>query len=558
MAYVYNQATGKFYDGNGNVVPIEQISQQNADYTTINAPVREPTPAPQAAPASAVPTYIQREDPRTGMSITTPNPASPEGARLIDQQWALAGVAAGERPLTPMTPAFNDPYAVENSFKPTGNSPAEQNLRDQLSQAVANREAVRATWTPPEAPSTDMNSREKINKKLGSLSGMGSLQLDSMKEHLQIGGPLDPMNRGIMLKGPTEYAVKAGGNIQYGDPYSRAIGIGLNTAAIFGSAPAIYANTDVSKLAGIEIMRQQKAMAGDTKGSQFYGGELAANIKGFTDLSDAYHAAGMKSGKPAPANPFEYRGDLAVEFLKGAPRRDTEKFSPVSGEMGGFLPQINGRGLGLQEWSWKAALNTDKPGKYGAAPAVSFMAAIQKLGRSGSEYGPYGALAGAGTRKERTLADVQADIQSQIGRSQPSIKSMAPESMIWERAPAAGPKNPPGTPAPGSSWVDNAIGMLKGPILIGNAGGFGAQAADQGYVNSVVVPASLMPKDQPKTLFEDTASWFKNAPILGGFYNAGAGMSSKNVNDLNKFITSAPILENIRKGGAGVWIKIRV
>jgi hypothetical protein len=447
--------------------------------------------AAAANPAAATPVYVQREDARTGQTITTPNPANPEGARLIDQQWAAAGVAAGERPAYPLTPSYNDPYLVENTFRPAAEdtSAAAENLRLQLAQAAVNREVVKATWTPPEAPSSDMNSREKINAKLGSISGIGALQQDSMATHLQIGGP----DAGYHMGG-TDYAIRSGGNIQYGDIYSRAIGQALNMGALFDAAPAIYANRDVAMLSGQELMRQQKVMAGDTKAAQFYAGDLANNIKGFTELSEAYHAAGMKSGKPTPANPYEYRGDLSVEFLKGLPINSNYMFSPVSGEMSRDLPKVNGKGYGLQQWQWDTGLNTDKPQKYGQAPGVSFLAAIQKLGQSGSEYGPYGALSGAIQQRGRTLGDFQADLKVQLGKSLP-----APFKSSYEVP--AGPKNPPGTPAPGKSWVDNAIGMLKGPILIGNAGGFGVQAAGEGDQLSTIELGGLK-KPYISTLYQ--------------------------------------------------------
>ena len=392
---------------------------------------------PQAAPAQPVQQpsqamtandYIQVEDPRTGMSRTIPNANTPAGAALIDQMWAAAGLPAGQRPLyAPSTTGYD---AINNPVKLSSGVP--QQVADifarQQSEALANQKYVDLTWSRPVSPTGyttgpngehigGMDTREGIASTLGGGGSMGLLQADSLASHLQIGGSLDPNNAGVYFKGPTDYAVASGGAVTIGDQYSRAIATALQGAALSGignlnalSGPAIYANPETANLAGLEIMRQATGRGlvqspdvvgnaitdrgGNTRASMFYAGEENKVAESYVDIASAYHHFGQDINQPIPPNPYEYRADLAVEFLKGQPQNSQYQFSPVSGEMSAQLPQVNGKGYGIQQLAWDTALNTDKPGTYGAAPSADFMQAAQYLGGATGQYGPYGALAG--------------------------------------------------------------------------------------------------------------------------------------------------------------------
>jgi len=141
------------------------------------------------------------------------------------------------------------------------------------------------------------------------------------------------------------------------------------------------------------ILEAQRQAAFKTPGQtddRYYSGELQKWVENKVELSSTYHHIGMKAGIPIPANRFEYQGDLAVELLKGAPRKDSERFSPVSGEMAPHLPQFEGRGEGIQDYAWRLS----EYGTLGAGP-VSYSPGIEKLLSSEGQYGPYGVLWGA-------------------------------------------------------------------------------------------------------------------------------------------------------------------
>jgi hypothetical protein len=139
-------------------------------------------------------------------------------------------------------------------------------------------------------------------------------------------------------------------------------------------------------------LEAQRQAAFGTLGSgddRFFSGEFQKWIENKVETSSAYHHVGMKSGIPIPANRFEYQGDLAVEFLKGEPRKDSERFSPVSGEMALSLPQFGGRGEGVQDYAWRLS----EEGK-GGAGQVSYYPAVEKLLSAEGKYSVYGKLWG--------------------------------------------------------------------------------------------------------------------------------------------------------------------
>ena len=139
----------------------------------------------------------------------------------------------------------------------------------------------------------------------------------------------------------------------------------------------------------LEAQRKAAYLTPGMRDDMYFGNELQKWAQNKVEVSSAYHHMGMDAGIPIPPNRFEYQGDLAVEFLKGKPQKDSEMFSPVSGEMSPSLP--NG-GLGLQQYQWNQALATDRgesqPGQ------VSFSSAIEKLGSAEGQYGVYGTLSG--------------------------------------------------------------------------------------------------------------------------------------------------------------------
>lgn len=121
--------------------------------------------------------------------------------------------------------------------------------------------------------------------------------------------------------------------------------------------------------ATLETQRQAAIKTPGRRDEQFFGTELTKWAQRPVELSSAYHKIGMMAGRTIPENPFEYRGDLAVEFLKGAPKKVSEQFSPASGQMKQYLPG----GKGLQETLWTTA-------RTGQAPTGSYMNAISVLG----------------------------------------------------------------------------------------------------------------------------------------------------------------------------------
>lgn len=141
----------------------------------------------------------------------------------------------------------------------------------------------------------------------------------------------------------------------------------------------------------LEYQRQAAYATPTRRDETFYMNELQKWAQAPVEQASAYHDIGMESGKAIPANPYEYQADLAVEFLKGAPTKSSEYFSPVSGVMSRSLPG----GEGLQQFAWREAVAVDRGARRQDMPGqVSFMTAVTKLGQATGQYGPYGRLYG--------------------------------------------------------------------------------------------------------------------------------------------------------------------
>ena len=108
----------------------------------------------------------------------------------------------------------------------------------------------------------------------------------------------------------------------------------------------------------------------------------------------------MASGVQTAANPYEYLGDLSVEFLKGTA---TKGFSPVSGEIESYLPASGG----LQDWAWSNA--------EGKGTNVSYLPALAYLASAEGIEGPYGALYGGTGAKYVSAGDVSQRLSAWSG-----------------------------------------------------------------------------------------------------------------------------------------------
>jgi len=148
------------------------------------------------------------------------------------------------------------------------------------------------------------------------------------------------------------------------------------------------ASEDVITGRTLEAQRQAAFKTPGLTDDRFFSNALQQWVENKIELSSTYHHIGMRAGIPIPANRFEYQGDLAVELLKGEPRKDSERFSPVSGEMSQYLPKYQGRGEGIQDYAWRLAERGTGAGQ------VSFGAGIEKLLSAEGKYGPYGILFG--------------------------------------------------------------------------------------------------------------------------------------------------------------------
>lgn len=141
------------------------------------------------------------------------------------------------------------------------------------------------------------------------------------------------------------------------------------------------------------------AMArGDVNQAFYYQNQQQKAARNLEELSSSYHSVTKRMGISLPANRYEAVGDLATEYLKGTPTKDSERFSPISGMLLGVLPSYKTKagteaGLGVQQDAWNQAQNRDA-GK--GVNFTDFSAAALYLGEAvkAGFQGPYADLYG--------------------------------------------------------------------------------------------------------------------------------------------------------------------
>jgi hypothetical protein len=173
-----------------------------------------------------------------------------------------------------------------------------------------------------------------------------------------------------------------------GDSKTQAIASELASKPYLVNTIQPYKSYASAVATALEIQRE------NTTGhaQSYYGNELQKLIESNVGISSEYHYQAMKSGLPQAANPYEYLGDLSVEFLKG---NATKNFSPVSGEIESYLPSSGG----LQDWAWENAKGNNLNVSY--MPALAYLASAEGL------EGPYGALYGGTGVKYVQPSDVK-------------------------------------------------------------------------------------------------------------------------------------------------------
>jgi len=146
-----------------------------------------------------------------------------------------------------------------------------------------------------------------------------------------------------------------------------------------------------TRMAALAIQMGQAQSQNDNRATQYYGNELAKGAENSVARASQYHYIGKVADVPIAANPYEYQGDLAVEYLKGKPEYAKDVFSPVSGQMSVFLPF---GGYGLQQYQWDLAKGNEKGTLNPSMYNVSYAPATAALINATGQYGPYGALYG--------------------------------------------------------------------------------------------------------------------------------------------------------------------
>lgn len=206
-----------------------------------------------------------------------------------------------------------------------------------------------------------------------------------------------------------------------------------------------------ANLSKYEKLKNEAMARGDTGKANYYQNQAQKAANNLSELSSAYHHAGKQMGIPVPANRYEAIGDLSVELLKGTPVRDTERFSPISGELMGILPSYTTKtgqvaGLGIQQDAWNQAKNR-AAGKdvtfADFSKGVDYIGAAVKAGYQG----PYGDLYGgkhfAGVETNRPLlgsSDILGSTDRLVGTKMVAGSAnktggtTAPKS-IWEFTP---------------------------------------------------------------------------------------------------------------------------
>jgi hypothetical protein len=260
------------------------------------------------------------------------------------------------------------PGYVENTGVVTGRA-ATQNYGAPLQQS---RYSMELSNQPPISivPSRDISSNAPTRAE--NLFGYNQYDMMALESAPSRAGYTTPSNIGDTI---TQNAVRMS---------DVARGFGFNVASN-------------EAIAGRTLLAQQE-QAFKTPGltdDRFYSNAFQQLIENKVEVSSAYHHIGQKLDIPIPANRWEYSGDLAAELLKGEPRKDSERFSPASGEMSKYLPQYEGRGEGVQDYAWRLS-------EYGTKGAgfSNFSAGFEKLLSAEGQYGPYGKLYGGPEYKE--------------------------------------------------------------------------------------------------------------------------------------------------------------
>lgn len=171
----------------------------------------------------------------------------------------------------------------------------------------------------------------------------------------------------------------------------------LDLTAALVAKRAGYTAGEGLDLANLERQKQAAVAAGNIGLAFEIQNKMQKQAQNLGEWSSAYHHVAKDMGIPVPANPFEYAGDIATEYLKGTPTRDAERFSPVSGELLGVLPDyyIGGvkYGLGLQQDAWNQAVNRAREKGVSFADFLPASTYLQNVVSSKAQ-GPYGNLYG--------------------------------------------------------------------------------------------------------------------------------------------------------------------
>lgn len=309
----------------------------------------------------------------------------------------------------------------------------------------------------------------------------------------------------------------------------------------------------------IEAQRQAAYATPQRRDERFFMGELQKWAEIPVEKSAAYHHIGMESGKQIPANPFEYQADLSVEFLKGAPKRAVEFFSPVSGEMSKQLPG----GMGVQELAWNEAI-TDYKRQTGEANTpyperVSFMPAVEYLGTAEGKYGPYGKLYGGIDNDKVDLAG------NGFAKGTPApAPAGAPAPAQAPKAELAGAPIPP-QPSQQfdlGGWLvgaGNTAGRIimapfqGAPVIISATGGFGAMAAGEESIrisrgDTMGLPSPFVSKSEPAepaSLISTYKKWEGNA------FEVAKGAVGSVVDFIPSMVHWTPVADMMRTTDAG-------
>jgi hypothetical protein len=186
---------------------------------------------------------------------------------------------------------------------------------------------------------------------------------------------------------------------QAGDATTQALATKLSsTPYLLGTIQPYKSYNEAVEVA---LEKQRETTTGNAQ--SYYGNELQKLIESNVGTSSEYHYQAAKSGVPVAANPYEYLGDLSVEFLKGEPTKSSEVFSPVSGELKSYLPTSGG----LQEWAWNRAEGKNENVSY--MPVLAYLASAEGL------EGPYGALYGGTGAKSVNAGDVSQRLSAWSG-----------------------------------------------------------------------------------------------------------------------------------------------